>query len=163
MQHCSQTSKRKCGRTHCWNVRPQAPVVLTTMLQLPSSISSATRIAHSFCINYDYLRLDPTSLTNPIYKFVSLPDTPATFTGLTTPMGTPPASLVKRGPGRPRSKTATPISRGTRGTPRTRRPIGPLLVPLGRSPNATPPGSSPATSRAPSPSTHTDRGLGILE
>ncbi|KAH8406673.1 hypothetical protein KR222_002340, partial [Zaprionus bogoriensis] len=89
-------------------------------------------------------------------------NTPATFTGLANTMGTPPASLVKRGPGRPRSKTATPISRGTRGTPRTRRPIGPLLVPLGRSPNATPPGSSPVTSRATSPSTQTERGPGIL-
>ncbi|KAH8369105.1 hypothetical protein KR009_001061 [Drosophila setifemur] len=67
------------------------------------------------------------------------------------PTGQSPGMSAKRGPGRPRSKTATPISRGTRGTPRARRPMGPLLVPLGRSPDATPPGSSPATSRAPSP------------
>ncbi|XP_016960527.1 chromatin-remodeling ATPase INO80 [Drosophila biarmipes] len=66
----------------------------------------------------------------------------------------------KRGPGRPRSKTATPISRGTRGAPRARRPMGPLLVPLGRSPDATPPSSSPATSRAPSPSTGSHAGAG---
>lgn len=68
------------------------------------------------------------------------------------PSGQSPGMAAKRGPGRPRSKTATPISRGTRGAPRARRPMGPLLVPLGRSPDATPPGSSPATSRAPSPS-----------
>ncbi|XP_068153269.1 chromatin-remodeling ATPase INO80 [Drosophila tropicalis] len=61
------------------------------------------------------------------------------------------SSSIKRGPGRPRSKTAAPLSRGTRGAPRTRRPVGPLLVPLGCSPDDTPPGNSPATSRAPSP------------
>ncbi|XP_023166084.2 chromatin-remodeling ATPase INO80 [Drosophila hydei] len=77
-----------------------------------------------------------------------------TLSGLPGTMGTPTASLIKRGPGRPRSKTATPVSRGSRGAPRARRPMGPLLVPLGRSPDATPPGSSPATSRAPSPTTH---------
>ncbi|KAH8277069.1 hypothetical protein KR026_004774 [Drosophila bipectinata] len=72
--------------------------------------------------------------------------------GYPAPAGQSPGMAAKRGPGRPRSKTATPISRGTRGAPRARRPMGPLLVPLGRSPDATPPGSSPATSRAPSPS-----------
>ncbi|EDW38519.1 GL11970 [Drosophila persimilis] len=55
-----------------------------------------------------------------------------------------PTGAVKRGPGRPRSKTAAPISRGTRGAPRARRPMGPLLVPLGRSPEALPPGQVPA-------------------
>ncbi|EDW49481.1 GM26914 [Drosophila sechellia] len=70
----------------------------------------------------------------------------------TSPSGQSAGVSCKRGPGRPRSKTATPVSRGTRGAPRARRPMGPLLVPLGRSPDDTPPGSSPATSRAPSPS-----------
>ncbi|ALC46989.1 Ino80, partial [Drosophila busckii] len=74
-------------------------------------------------------------------------NTPATFGG----MGTPPSSLVKRGPGRPRSKTSTPVSRGTRGAPRARRPMGPLLVPLGCTPDDAPAASSPATSRATSP------------
>ncbi|TDG47600.1 hypothetical protein AWZ03_006039 [Drosophila navojoa] len=78
-------------------------------------------------------------------------------------MGTPATAVVKRGPGRPRSKTATPVSRGTRGAPRARRPMGPLLVPLGRSPDATPPGSSPATSRAPSPTPHGERSAGALD
>ncbi|XP_033245825.1 chromatin-remodeling ATPase INO80 [Drosophila miranda] len=55
-----------------------------------------------------------------------------------------PTGAVKRGPGRPRSKTAAPICRGTRGAPRARRPMGPLLVPLGRSPEALPPGQVPA-------------------
>ncbi|KAH8280021.1 hypothetical protein KR018_001348 [Drosophila ironensis] len=68
------------------------------------------------------------------------------------PSGSPGLG-AKRGPGRPRSKTATPISRGTRGAPRARRPMGPLLVPLGRSPEATPPGSSPVSSRDTSPGT----------
>ncbi|KAH8359538.1 hypothetical protein KR093_007388, partial [Drosophila rubida] len=79
---------------------------------------------------------------------------PAAFRVLASPIATPTASLVKRGPGRPRSKTSTPVSRGTRGAPRARRPMGPLLVPIGRSPDATPPASSPATSRAPSPTSH---------
>ncbi|EDV98617.1 chromatin-remodeling ATPase INO80 [Drosophila grimshawi] len=78
-------------------------------------------------------------------------------------MSTPPASLAKRGPGRPRSKTSMPVSRGSRGAPRARRPMGPLLVPLGRSPDDTPPASSPATSRAPSPTSHGERGAGILD
>uniref|UniRef100_B3P0C7 GG16041 n=1 Tax=Drosophila erecta TaxID=7220 RepID=B3P0C7_DROER len=77
-----------------------------------------------------------------------------------SPSGQSPGVSSKRGPGRPRSKTATPISRGTRGTPRARRPMGPLLVPLGRSPDATPPSSSPATSRAPSPLTGSHGGGG---
>ncbi|XP_060645595.1 chromatin-remodeling ATPase INO80 [Drosophila nasuta] len=81
-------------------------------------------------------------------------DSSSIFPVLASPMGTPSASLVKRGPGRPRSKTSTPVSRGTRGAPRARRPMGPLLVPIGRSPDATPPANSPATSRAPSPSSH---------
>ncbi|XP_070143243.1 chromatin-remodeling ATPase INO80 isoform X2 [Drosophila kikkawai] len=72
-----------------------------------------------------------------------------------------PGMSGKRGPGRPRSKTSTPISRGIRGAPRTRRPVGPLLVPLGRSPEATPPSSSPATSRAASPSAGPHGGGGI--
>ncbi|EDW14836.1 chromatin-remodeling ATPase INO80 [Drosophila mojavensis] len=90
-------------------------------------------------------------------------DVNPTLSGLPGAMGTPTTSLVKRGPGRPRSKTATPVSRGTRGAPRARRPMGPLLVPLGRSPDATPPGSSPATSRAPSPTPHGERSAGALD
>ncbi|XP_017060734.1 chromatin-remodeling ATPase INO80 [Drosophila ficusphila] len=77
------------------------------------------------------------------------------------PSGQSPGISGKRGPGRPRSKTATPISRGKRGAPRARRPMGPLLVPLGRSPDATPPSSSPATSRAPSPSTGSHAAAGV--
>ncbi|CAD6995790.1 unnamed protein product [Ceratitis capitata] len=78
-----------------------------------------------------------TSLTN-------LGAAEASFTTVPTPM--------KRGPGRPRLKTAGPIYQGTRGSPRTRKPIGPLVVPLGRSPGATPMTRSPVVSRAPSPS-----------
>lgn len=58
---------------------------------------------------------------------------------------------VKRGPGRPRLKPGGPPNTGTRGTPRPRKPIGPLVVPLGQSPAATPVNRSPAASPAPSP------------
>ncbi|XP_067614395.1 chromatin-remodeling ATPase INO80 [Eurosta solidaginis] len=63
-----------------------------------------------------------------------------------------PTTPMKRGPGRPRLKTAGPTFQGIRGAPRTRKPIGPLVVPLGHSPGATPMTRSPAVSRAPSPS-----------
>ncbi|SPP83764.1 blast:Putative DNA helicase Ino80 [Drosophila guanche] len=59
-----------------------------------------------------------------------------------------PTGAVKRGPGRPRSKTPAPISRGTRGAPRARRPMGPLLVPLGRSPESQQSGQGPAETTA---------------
>lgn len=63
---------------------------------------------------------------------------------------------MKRGPGRPRLKTGGPTHQGTRGAPRTRKPIGPLVVPLGQSPAATPLNRSPAISPAPSPA-HSER------
>ncbi|XP_037892218.1 chromatin-remodeling ATPase INO80 [Glossina fuscipes] len=63
---------------------------------------------------------------------------------------------VKRGPGRPRLKTGGPINQGLRGAPRTRKPIGPLVVPLGSSPATTPINRSPAISPAPSPA-HSER------
>uniref|UniRef100_A0A0A1XBH9 Chromatin-remodeling ATPase INO80 n=1 Tax=Zeugodacus cucurbitae TaxID=28588 RepID=A0A0A1XBH9_ZEUCU len=78
----------------------------------------------------------------------SLTNLGAGETSFTSTVPTP----VKRGPGRPRLKTAGPTYQGTRGTPRTRKPIGPLVVPLGHSPGATPMTRSPAVSRAPSPS-----------
>lgn len=68
---------------------------------------------------------------------------------LFTPTAVP--TPVKRGPGRPRIKTGGPVNQGARGTPRTRKPIGPLVVPLGSSPAATPINRSPAMSPAPSP------------
>ncbi|XP_055921969.1 chromatin-remodeling ATPase INO80 [Eupeodes corollae] len=63
----------------------------------------------------------------------------------------PTITPVKRGPGRPRLKPGGPPNPGTRGTPRPRKPIGPLVVPLGQSPAATPVNRSPAISPAPSP------------
>lgn len=63
---------------------------------------------------------------------------------------------VKRGPGRPRLKTGGPINQGLRGSPRTRKPMGPLVVPLGSSPATTPINRSPAISPAPSPA-HSER------
>lgn len=78
----------------------------------------------------------------------SLTNLGAAETSFTATVPTP----VKRGPGRPRLKTAGPTYQGTRGAPRTRKPIGPLVVPLGHSPGATPMTRSPAVSRAPSPS-----------
>lgn len=75
--------------------------------------------------------------------------TAKTGEGLFTPTAVP--TPVKRGPGRPRIKTGGPVNQGARGTPRTRKPIGPLVVPLGSSPAATPINRSPAMSPAPSP------------
>lgn len=70
--------------------------------------------------------------------------------GVFTPTAVP--TPVKRGPGRPRIKTGGPVNQGARGAPRTRKPIGPLVVPLpGSSPAATPINRSPAMSPAPSP------------
>ncbi|CAD7093605.1 unnamed protein product [Hermetia illucens] len=59
--------------------------------------------------------------------------------------------VIKRGPGRPRLKPSGPTNQGYRGAPRTRKPIGPLVVPLGQSPAATPLNRSPVMSPAPSP------------
>lgn len=101
------------------------------------------------------------SLSSPGNANVTTPGTPGgedaahstslTNLGETSFTSTVPTP-VKRGPGRPRLKTAGPTYQGTRGTPRTRKPIGPLVVPLGHSPGATPMTRSPAVSRAPSPS-----------
>ncbi|XP_011206736.2 chromatin-remodeling ATPase INO80 [Bactrocera dorsalis] len=103
------------------------------------------------------------SISSPGNANVTMPGTPggedgahstsltnlgAAETTFTSTVPTP----VKRGPGRPRLKTAGPTYAGTRGAPRTRKPIGPLVVPLGHSPGATPMTRSPAVSRAPSPS-----------
>ncbi|XP_055384468.1 chromatin-remodeling ATPase INO80 [Condylostylus longicornis] len=68
--------------------------------------------------------------------------------------------VIKRGPGRPRLKPGGPPNSGYRGAPRTRKPIGPLVVPLGQSPGATPLTRSPAMSPAPSPA-HT--GIGYYQ
>lgn len=62
---------------------------------------------------------------------------------------------VKRGPGRPRLKPNGPSHQGyrshTRSVPRPRKPVGPLVVPLGQSPAATPMVRSPALSPSQSP------------
>lgn len=67
---------------------------------------------------------------------------------------------TKRGPGRPRLKPNGPGNQGHRAPIRIRKPIGPLVVPLGSSPAPTPPGRSPAMS--PAPSLH-ERGLGFYQ
>ncbi|XP_037038168.1 chromatin-remodeling ATPase INO80 isoform X2 [Bradysia coprophila] len=73
----------------------------------------------------------------------------------------PPAiPQAKRGPGRPRLKPNGPGNQGQRTPVRIRKPIGPLVVPLGSSPAPTPPGRSPAMS--PAPSIH-ERGLGFYQ
>ncbi|XP_053689861.1 chromatin-remodeling ATPase INO80 [Sabethes cyaneus] len=62
---------------------------------------------------------------------------------------------VKRGPGRPRLKLNGPGHQGyrshTRVVQRIRKPVGPLVVPLGQSPAATPIVQSPALSPSQSP------------
>ncbi|XP_055594739.1 chromatin-remodeling ATPase INO80 [Uranotaenia lowii] len=62
---------------------------------------------------------------------------------------------VKRGPGRPRLKPNGPANQGyrthNRSAPRPRKPVGPLVVPLGQSPAATPIVQSPALSPSQSP------------
>uniref|UniRef100_A0A1I8N1Y1 Chromatin-remodeling ATPase INO80 n=1 Tax=Musca domestica TaxID=7370 RepID=A0A1I8N1Y1_MUSDO len=83
------------------------------------------------------------------------PNVTNTGEGLFTPTAVP--TPVKRGPGRPRIKTGGPVNQGSRGAPRTRKPIGPLVVPLGSSPAATPINRSPAMSPAPSPA-HSEKG-----
>uniref|UniRef100_T1PK30 Uncharacterized protein n=1 Tax=Musca domestica TaxID=7370 RepID=T1PK30_MUSDO len=83
------------------------------------------------------------------------PNVTNTGEGLFTPTAVP--TPVKRGPGRPRIKTSGPVNQGSRGAPRTRKPIGPLVVPLGSSPAATPINRSPAMSPAPSPA-HSEKG-----
>ncbi|XP_059621349.1 chromatin-remodeling ATPase INO80 [Phlebotomus argentipes] len=73
------------------------------------------------------------------------------------PPAVPP--IVRRGPGRPRLKIAGPRNQGYRGKPRPRKPMGPLVVPLGQSPGPTPPGRSPALSPAPSPAPEKSHGF----
>lgn len=61
--------------------------------------------------------------------------------------GTSEMHTPKRGPGRPRLKTsAGPVNQGYRGIPgpKPRKPAGPLVVPLGQSPAATPLTRSPS-------------------
>lgn len=68
---------------------------------------------------------------------------------------------VRRGPGRPRLKPSGPANQGNRVTHKYRKPIGPLVVPLGSSPAATPLVRSPAMSPVPSPSPSLhERGVG---
>lgn len=70
--------------------------------------------------------------------------------------------VVKRGPGRPRLKPSGPANQGYRGPPRPRKPIGPLVVPLGQSPAPTPTNArSPAMSPAPSPAP--EKGIGLYQ
>lgn len=66
------------------------------------------------------------------------------------------ANVVRRGPGRPRLKPNGPANQGNRAPYKYhRKPIGPLVVPLGSSPASTPLPS-------PSPSLH-ERGLGFRQ
>lgn len=53
---------------------------------------------------------------------------------------------VRRGPGRPRLKPNGPSHQGNRHIPKQRRPMAPLVVPLGSSPAPTPTVRSPAMS-----------------
>lgn len=72
-------------------------------------------------------------------------------------------STIRRGPGRPRLKQNGPANQGYRPVQKyQRRPIGPLVVPLGSSPAPTPTIRSPALSPVPSPSPSLhERGLGF--
>lgn len=77
--------------------------------------------------------------SNPFYFTVE--PTPSTSTSASTSASAAsstssshPLSIpVKRGPGRPRLKPTGPTNQGYRGTPRPRKPVGPLVVPLGQS------------------------------
>lgn len=53
---------------------------------------------------------------------------------------------VRRGPGRPRLKPNGPSNQGNRPIPKYRKPVTPLVVPLGSSPAPTPTLRSPAMS-----------------
>lgn len=53
---------------------------------------------------------------------------------------------IRRGPGRPRLKPNGPSNQGNRHIPKQRRPMAPLVVPLGSSPAPTPTIRSPAMS-----------------
>lgn len=56
-------------------------------------------------------------------------------------------NIVRRGPGRPRLKPNGPCNQGNRPIPKYRKPMTPLVVPLGSSPAPTPTfGRSPAMS-----------------
>lgn len=60
---------------------------------------------------------------------------------------------IRRGPGRPRLKANGPSNQGNRHqVQKYRKPIAPLVVPLGSSPAPTPTARSPAMSPVPSPS-----------
>lgn len=73
-------------------------------------------------------------------------------------------SQVRRGPGRPRLKPNGPANQGNRSVQKYRKPIGPLVVPLGSSPATTPSIRSPAMSPVPSPSPSLhERGLGFRQ
>lgn len=58
----------------------------------------------------------------------------------------PNANKVRRGPGRPRLKPNGPSNQGNRPIPKYRKPMTPLVVPLGSSPAPTPTVRSPAMS-----------------
>lgn len=74
------------------------------------------------------------------------------------------ANQVRRGPGRPRLKPNGPANQGNRPQQKYRKPIGPLVVPLGSSPATTPSIRSPAMSPVPSPSPSLhERGLGFRQ
>lgn len=71
---------------------------------------------------------------------------------------------IRRGPGRPRLKPNGPSNQGNRSVQKYRKPIGPLVVPLGSSPAPTPTVRSPALSPVPSPSPSlNERGLGFYQ
>lgn len=56
----------------------------------------------------------------------------------------PNVNKVRRGPGRPRLKPNGPSNQGNRYIPKPRKPMAPLVVPLGSSPAQTPTVRSPA-------------------
>ncbi|XP_055326656.1 chromatin-remodeling ATPase INO80 isoform X2 [Sitodiplosis mosellana] len=58
----------------------------------------------------------------------------------------PNVNKVRRGPGRPRLKPNGPSNQGNRHVPKYRKPMAPLVVPLGSSPAPTPTVRSPAMS-----------------
>lgn len=57
-----------------------------------------------------------------------------------------PVNRIRRGPGRPRLKPNGPSNQGQRQIPKYRKPMAPLVVPLGSSPAPTPTIRSPAMS-----------------
>jgi hypothetical protein len=83
-----------------------------------------------------------------ILNIVADPGTPLSTDGASTSGYQTPN--IKRGPGRPRLKPG-PGNQGYRGVSRPRKHVGPLVVPLGQSPAATPLVCSPAMSPSQSP------------